>query len=47
MGFELSGFNKVYDSIIIDSGSAEITSTVYAARKKMSFLVVTNVPESR
>ncbi|MCX8142157.1 MAG: FAD-dependent oxidoreductase [Candidatus Nezhaarchaeota archaeon] len=33
--------SKVYDSIIIGAGPAGITAAVYAARKKMDFLVLT------
>lgn len=40
MGSGLAQFDKTYDSIIIGAGPAGITAAIYAARKKMDFLVV-------
>ena len=33
---------KIYDLIIIGAGPAGITAAVYASRKKLDFLVITN-----
>ncbi|MEM2447193.1 MAG: FAD-dependent oxidoreductase [Candidatus Bathyarchaeia archaeon] len=41
MGFDLAGFDKIYDLIIVGAGPAGITAAIYAARKKMDFLVLT------
>jgi len=37
----LAGFDKIYDLIIVGAGPAGITAAIYAARKKMDFLVLT------
>lgn len=37
----MSGLGRVYDLIIVGAGPAGITSAIYAARKRMYFLVLT------
>ena len=34
--------NKIFDLIIIGAGPAGITASVYAARQRLNFLVITN-----